>query len=116
MVPQLRVIPKSHNWTVEQDAVFTADQERRRAAAGMPTDYSELAKQGLEGALEPMVPGEVSISLGPADLLVRRSTIYHATHANGTPDGRLMQHVRGDIPPHRVLPDVPLRSLPPLAN
>ena len=37
------------------------------------------------------VPGELSISLGPADLLVRHGSIYHSSHPNSTPDGRLMQ-------------------------
>ena len=38
------------------------------------------------------MPGEVTVELGPADIILRESTIYHASHANSTSEGRLMQH------------------------
>lgn len=86
----LRIIPGSHTWDQQQEDAFVADLEHRRLADGLPPTYKELA--ALPDALEPTMPGEISISLGPADLLVRRSSIYHSTHANSTGDGRLMQH------------------------
>ena len=38
------------------------------------------------------MPGEVTVEVGPNDIILRESTIYHASHANSTTDGRLMQH------------------------
>ena len=73
----LRLIPFSHLWSREEDEAFTADLEARRAAAGLPTAYADVVKHRDQRggmAVEPLVPGEVAIELGPADLIVRWSS------------------------------------------
>ena len=36
------------------------------------------------------IPGEISIELSPDQLLVRSTTLFHASHHNTTDQGRLM--------------------------
>ena len=84
----LRVIPGSHTWDEQRVAAFTEQTEGLRVAAGLPAAYADRRDTDIE----PTVSGEVSVSLGPADLLIRRGSIYHCAHANTTDDGRLMQH------------------------
>ena len=46
----------------------------------------------MEGPADVWLDGEVSRELGPGDLLVRSSKIFHATWKNETETGRLMHH------------------------
>ena len=94
----LRVVAGSHRWGPERDAEFQEELQRRRVEAGLPATFSPLtaSQPGADGRVddmvEPTMPGEVTIALGPADLLVRRGSIYHCAHANSEDEGRLMQH------------------------
>ena len=94
----LRVVAGSHRWGPERDAEFQEELQRRRVDAGLPATFSPLtaSQPGADGRVddmvEPTMPGEVTIALGPADLLVRRGSIYHCAHANSEDEGRLMQH------------------------
>ena len=46
----------------------------------------------MEGPADVELDGEVSLELGPNDLLVRSSQIFHATWKNDASIGRLMHH------------------------
>ena len=86
----LRIIPGSHRHptvllsNAEQKAqgnppsVFDAELEQHRAAAGVvqPGGWKDGAPADVE------MPGEVSLELGPHELLVRNTRIFHATHVN----------------------------------
>ena len=80
----LRFIPGSHSWDREQHAAFEAQLISAREAQGIPQDG--------RGKVDAEMPGEVTVEVGPADIILRESTIYHASHANSTTEGRLMQH------------------------
>ena len=80
----LRFVPGSHVWDREQHAAFEAELAAAREAQGVP--------EGGRGQVDAEMPGEVTVELGPADIILRESTIYHASHANSTSEGRLMQH------------------------
>ena len=79
----LRLVPGSHEGGVE--ALNAEVTERRRLRGD-----SEPAK--MEGPPDVALDGEVSLTLGPGDLLVRSSRIFHATWKNESPTGRLMHH------------------------
>ena len=46
----------------------------------------------MEGEADVGLEHEISLELGPDDLLVRSSRIFHATWKNESPSGRLMHH------------------------
>ena len=79
----LRVIPGSHLGGVEE--LIAEVEALRRARSG-----EEPAT--MEGPADVWLDGEVSLELGPGDLLVRSSKIFHATWKNETETGRLMHH------------------------
>ena len=87
----LRLIPGSHYWSEEQNAEFVQMAGDLREQQGLPRNYSDLVADARVAA-DVYIEGEVSITLGPADLLLRKGTIYHCTHQNHGSDGRLMQH------------------------
>lgn len=79
----LRVVPGSHLGSVEE---LLAEVEKLRRARG---DGEPAA---MEGPADVELEGEVSLVLGPGDLLVRSSQIFHATWKNEAETGRLMHH------------------------
>jgi hypothetical protein len=87
----LRVVPGSHRWSRERDAEFCELAAELRRQQGLPSEYGELAALYPTSA-DVHVPGEVTLALGAADLLLRKGTIYHCTHENHQLEGRLMQH------------------------
>ena len=78
----LRVIPGSHVGSVDG---LVAEVERRRVAQRGSAD-ADRTLSDVE------LPGEVSLSLQPDQLLVRSSKIFHATWRNDSNEGRLMHH------------------------
>lgn len=78
----LRVIPGSHVGAVDE---LVTEVERRRIAQRGSAD-ADRALADVE------LPGEVSLSLRPDQLLVRSSKIFHATWRNDSDEGRLMHH------------------------
>ena len=78
----LRVVPSSHVGPVDE---LMADVERRRKTERGSADV-DRTKSDVE------LPGEVSLSLRPDQLLVRSSKIFHATWRNDSDEGRLMHH------------------------
>jgi hypothetical protein len=96
----LRVIPGSHHHPTvlptqaEQVAagnpptVFDIDLAERRAAQGVvnPGAWKDGAPEDV------LMPGEVSLTLRPDELLVRNTRIFHATHVNKESSARLMSH------------------------
>ena len=52
--------------------------------------FSEFAPSALIADVE--LPGEIPLEVGPDKLLIRSSQIFHATHLNQSPRGRLMHH------------------------
>ena len=79
----LRVVPGSHKGDVE---ALNAEVQKRRRLRGDP----EPAQ--MEGPPDVTLEGEVSLALGPNDLLVRSSRLFHATWKNESETGRLMHH------------------------
>ena len=79
----LRVVPGSHKGDVE---ALNAEVQKRRRLRGDP----EPAQ--MEGPADVALDGEVSLALGPNDLLVRSSRLFHATWKNESETGRLMHH------------------------
>jgi hypothetical protein len=79
----LRVIGGTH---VGATDALVADVARRRRERGDPQTAMG------EGFADVELPGEISLSLGPHQLLVRSSRIFHATWLNGSSSGRLMHH------------------------
>ena len=75
---------RSHGWDRQQHAAFEAELASRREAQGIPANGHEQ--------VDAEMPGEVTVEVGPNDIILRESTIYHASHANSTTEGRLMQH------------------------
>ena len=75
---------RSHGWDRQQHAAFEAELASRREAHGIPANGHEQ--------VDAEMPGEVTVEVGPNDIILREGTIYHASHANSTTDGRLMQH------------------------
>lgn len=80
----LRVVPGSHRLRVD---VLHARLARARVAAGVgqPAVFPSVQLDA------PMV-GEAAVEVGPADLLLRSSRIFHATYRNQGPVGRVMHH------------------------
>ena len=96
-----RLWPASHGgaWDEWQDEV-----DRQRNLQGEPTP-EQLAAPCLQGVNDAKLSGEVTISLGPEDLLIRSSRLVHGTWRNDCGHGRLMHHWRfcpGDIHQHRI--------------
>ena len=75
-------MPSSHVGPVDE---LMADVERRRKTERGSADV-DRTKSDVE------LPGEVSLSLRPDQLLVRSSKIFHATWRNDSDEGRLMHH------------------------
>ena len=78
----LRVIPGSHIGAVDG---LIAEVERHRKVRG----DGEVGGDGYEDV---ELPGEVALALGPEQMIVRSSRIYHATWLNRSDEGRLMHH------------------------
>jgi len=79
----LRVIPGSHLGSADR---LKAEVAERRRARG------DLEPASMEGEADVGLEHEISLELGPNDLLVRSSRIFHATWKNESPSGRLMHH------------------------
>lgn len=79
----LRVVPGSHVGGVEELNIEVMKRRRLRGD-------SEPAQ--MEGPPDVALDGEVSLVLGPDDLLVRSSRLFHATWKNESETGRLMHH------------------------
>ena len=79
----LRVVSGSHEGSVDG---LQAVVEAGRRARGDEEPAS------LEGPVDVALEGEVSLELGPGDLLVRSARIFHATWKNESSQGRLMHH------------------------
>ena len=77
----LRVVPGSHIGSVDG---LEAEVIKRRQARGQDAPDRSVADVEL--------PGEISLSLEPDQLLVRSSRIYHSTWLNQSDAGRLMHH------------------------
>jgi ectoine hydroxylase-related dioxygenase (phytanoyl-CoA dioxygenase family) len=77
----LRVIPGSH---IGPAAPWVTRVEELRQARG--DSGPDRSRADVE------LPGEVSISLQPDQMLVRSSRIFHATWLNDSDQGRLMHH------------------------
>ena len=79
----LRVVPGSQKGKIDE---LKAEVAARRAARG------DEGRAEMEGPADVALDGEVSLELGPGNLLVRSSRIYHATWKNESAAGRLMHH------------------------
>ena len=65
-------------------------------------ELSPAADDGKDDAPEDVhMPGEISLTLGPDELLLRHTRLFHATHVNKEASARLMSHwvvkTKGDI-------------------
>ena len=90
-----RVLPGSNStpqrqFSVDSPSPFQERLKTCRAAAGVDsTDWSDVP--GRDGhPPDVVIPGERSIVLSPHQLLVRSTTLFHASHHNSTNQGRLM--------------------------
>eukprot|EP01052_Picozoa_sp_SAG31_P025025 SAG31_NODE_2168_length_6266_cov_11.946976_2_plen_337_part_00 len=103
----LRLIPRSHSYPSrrfgdgshanQSDAEIRTQYEKEldkcRVEAGLHEACSWSDSPGRDSHPEDVyIPGEVSIELTPDELLIRSTSIFHATHANNTGEGRLMHH------------------------
>jgi hypothetical protein len=79
----LRVIPGSHRPRADhlQEQLI---RTRRRQGRTDDSTWQNVADVDL--------PGEVPLEVRPDQLLIRSSQIFHATHLNTSPRGRLMSH------------------------
>ena len=69
---------------------FDLEVQRQRAEAGLLAPRGGAWKDGVPE--DAQMPGEVSLPLGPGQLLARHTRLFHATHLNGEREGRLMHH------------------------
>ena len=76
----LRVIPGSHLGPVEP---WHQQLGESRQAQGL---------QGTREECDAHLSGEVALEVGPDQLVVRSSRLYHATYLNNSASGRLMHH------------------------
>jgi ectoine hydroxylase-related dioxygenase (phytanoyl-CoA dioxygenase family) len=79
----LRVIPGSHRPRAEHLREQLI-QTRRRQGHTDDSTWQNVADVEL--------PGEVPLEVGSDKLIIRSSQIFHATHLNQSPRGRLMHH------------------------
>ena len=79
----LRVIPGSHNPRAD-DLNELVIQTRRRQGRNDDSAWQNVADVEL--------PGEIPLEVGPHQIIVRSGQIFHATHLNQSPRGRLMSH------------------------
>ncbi|HZO90295.1 MAG TPA: phytanoyl-CoA dioxygenase family protein [Chthonomonadaceae bacterium] len=79
----LRVIPGSHRPRADhlQEQLRQARRRKGRADMGAWLNVADVE-----------LPGEVPLEVGPDKLIIRSSQIFHATHLNRSPRGRLMHH------------------------
>ncbi|NKB70406.1 MAG: hypothetical protein GKR89_25325 [Candidatus Latescibacteria bacterium] len=76
----LRVVPGSH--------IGPVDPWQQQLEEGRQRQDLQGSRQECDARL----PGEVALELGPSQLLVRSSRLYHATYLNHSATGRLMHH------------------------
>src|SRR5262249_45119180 len=79
----LRVIPGSHH----PRADHLHEQLRQTRQREGRTDHS-----AWQSVVDVELPGEIPLEVGPDKLIIRSSQIFHATHLNQSPRGRLMHH------------------------
>jgi hypothetical protein len=79
----LRVLPGSHRPRADHLKELLL-QTRRRHGRNDDSIWQDVADVEL--------PGEVALEVGPDRLIIRSSQIFHATHLNRSPRGRLMHH------------------------
>ena len=79
----LRLVPGSHTGPYEPWQTQTAELRRRRGDGGSQVD---------DGWEDVALPGELSLEVGPHQLVLRSSQIYHATWLNRCAESRLMSH------------------------
>ena len=90
-----RVIPGSHStpqrkFAEDSPSPFEKQLQKCRAAAGVDsTNWSDAPGRDTH-PVDIKLPGERSIVLNPNQLLVRSTTLFHASHNNCTNRGRLM--------------------------
>jgi hypothetical protein len=86
----LRVVPGSHLLPAEEQQTLI---ELARKKQGI-----ELPKEPFTESEDAELPGEVSLEVGPHQVIVRSSRILHSTWINKTHEGRLMSHWLFRIP------------------
>ena len=79
----LRVIPGSHS--PRADLLMEQVLETRRKQGRADNSF-------WQNVADVELPGEISLEVGPRQLIIRSSRIFHATHLNRSSRGRLMSH------------------------
>ena len=91
----LRLLPGSHStpqrkFDEDSPSPFEDRRDACRAASGADSEeWSDVPGRDAHPA-DVTIPGEISIELSPDQLLVRSTTLFHASHHNTTDQGRLM--------------------------